>query len=191
MIKYNQLNPKSKIRINLQKFREIYDLYYEPLCKFLLFYTKDAHIIEDIVQEVFLALWENRDSIEISYIKTYLFQSAKNKLLNYLRDEENRSALLEKWYREQLESRIPAEERFNTDALLKIIDKAIESLPEKCREIFILSKVENLSYKQIAELQQISLKTVENQMGIALKKIREYLALNYPSTVILLLPLFF
>lgn len=174
----NILKGKPEIQINIHSFRDIYDLYYEPLCKFLLLYTKDASIVEDVVQEVFLTLWQNRSAVEINYIKTYLFQGAKNKMLNYLRDEKNRSVLLERWFEEQVHSGFSETEKYDTDKLLIIVEKAIESLPQKCKEIFMLNKVENLPYKKIAEIKNISPKTVENQIGIALKKIREFLSSN-------------
>lgn len=123
-------------------------------------------------------------------MKTYLFQSAKNKMLNHLRDEKNRSLLLEKWFEEQIQDNtMPETDRFDADELLTAVGKAIENLPQQCKEIFTLSKIENLSYKKIAEVKSISAKTVENQMGIALKKIREYLSKNFPllaTTLILL-----
>lgn len=181
---------KNSISINLEVFREIYDLYYEPLCKFLLFYTKDTLVIEDIVQEVFLSLWEQRNSIKITYIKTYVFQSAKNKLLNHLRNEKNRSVLLEKWFQEQLQNQLLNKDSFEIEQVLKVVEKAIDNLPKKCQEIFVLSKTQNMTYKQISELKQISVKTVENQMGIALKKIRAFLSEYYPALLVILLPLF-
>jgi RNA polymerase sigma-70 factor (ECF subfamily) len=153
------------------------------LCRFLSFYTQNAQAVEDIVQEVFLSLWENRNTVEISHIKTYLFQSARNRMLNYLRDEKNRSVLLEQWFEEQMQMRNKnsGAGNFDTGKLLKSVEKAIESLPRKCKEIFILNKIEELSYKKIAETKGISIKTVENQMGIALKKIRQFLSENILS----------
>lgn len=177
-----------KIPFDIHGFRKIYDLYYEPLCRFLLFYTKDIQLVEDIVQEVFLQLWENKDKVEVTYIKTYLFQSAKNKMINRLRDDRNRSLLLEKWFEEQLQNHHLDKDKFETEKLLIVVERAIDELPEKCREIFILNKTEKLTYKEIAETKQISIKTVENQMGIALKKIRKYLSDNWSDSYIISLP---
>ncbi|MDR1120296.1 MAG: RNA polymerase sigma-70 factor [Dysgonamonadaceae bacterium] len=165
--------------MKLDNFRELYNLYYESLCKYLNFYTKDVHIIDDVVQDVFLHLWEARDMLEIQHIKTYLFHTARNKMLNYIRDEENRSYLLEKWFEKQLENARMEKEAFETEQLLAAVKKAVETLPSQCREIFLLSKMEDMTYKQIAELKQLSIKTVENQVGIALKKIRKFLSENY------------
>ena len=144
------------------------------MCRFLNLYSHDPQIIEDVLQEVFLKLWENRDSVEVEHVKTYLFHAAKNQILNYLRNEQNRHYLLERWFDQQIEDK-HNKECFDLEKFSSVLDMAINCLPEKCKEIFILSRKENLSYKQIAEVKGISIKTVENQMGIALKKIRDFM----------------
>lgn len=161
--------------MDIATFRKYYDLYYDQLCHFLNFYTQDITIIEDVLQEVYLKLWENRDEIEIQYIKTYLFHAAKNRVLNHLRDEQNRHYLLENWFNQQKQEK-QGKECYDIEQFTTLLYKAIDQLPEKCREIFILSRQEKLTYKQIAEKLNISVKTVEAQMGIALKRIRETLA---------------
>lgn len=161
--------------IDLESFQKHYDSNYKQLCRFLNLYTHDPQIIEDVLQDVFLKFWENRNSVEVEYVKTYLFHAAKNQILNYLRNEQNRHYLLEKWFNQQLEDR-QNKDCFNIEKFTSVLDIAINNLPEKCKEIFILSRKENLTYKQIAEAKGISIKTVENQMGIALKKIREFMA---------------
>jgi RNA polymerase sigma-70 factor (ECF subfamily) len=155
-------------------FRKYYDLYYEQLCHFLNFYTQDITVIEDVLQEVFLKLWENREEIEIQYIKTYLFHAAKNRVLNHLRDEQNRHYLLKNWFDQQNQDR-QGKECFDIEQFTLLLNKAIDQLPPKCREIFLLSRQKKLTYKQIAEKLDISIKTVEAQMGIALKRIKETL----------------
>lgn len=161
--------------MDIATFRKYYDLYYDQLCHFLNFYTQDITIIEDVLQEVYLKLWENRDEIEIQYIKTYLFHAAKNRVLNHLRDEQNRHYLLENWFNQQQQEK-QGKECYDLEQFTTLLYKAIEQLPEKCREIFLLSRQEKLTYKQIAEKLDISVKTVEAQMGIALKRIRETLS---------------
>lgn len=161
--------------MDIATFRKYYDLYYDQLCHFLNFYTQDITIIEDVLQEVYLKLWENRDEIEIQYIKTYLFHAAKNRVLNHLRDEQNRHYLLENWFNQQQQEK-QGKECYDLEQFTTLLYKAIEQLPEKCREIFLLSRQEKLTYKQIAEKLNISVKTVEAQMGIALKRIRETLS---------------
>ncbi|WP_294586917.1 RNA polymerase sigma-70 factor [uncultured Bacteroides sp.] len=161
--------------MDIATFRKYYELYYDQLCHFLNFYTQDITIIEDVLQEVYLKLWENRDEIEIQYIKTYLFHAAKNRVLNHLRDEQNRHYLLENWFNQQQQEK-QGKECYDLEQFTTLLYKAIEQLPEKCREIFLLSRQEKLTYKQIAEKLDISVKTVEAQMGIALKRIRDTLS---------------
>lgn len=161
--------------MDIATFRKYYELYYDQLCHFLNFYTQDITIIEDVLQEVYLKLWENRDEIEIQYIKTYLFHAAKNRVLNHLRDEQNRHYLLENWFNQQQQEK-QGKECYDLEQFTTLLYKAIEQLPEKCQEIFLLSRQEKLTYKQIAEKLDISVKTVEAQMGIALKRIRETLS---------------
>ncbi|WP_087880044.1 RNA polymerase sigma-70 factor [Dysgonomonas sp. BGC7] len=176
--------------INIHNFKEFYDAYFDPLCKYLNFYTKDVQTIEDIVQEVFLRLWENKDIIEVSHFKAYVFKSARNKILNYHRDEVNRYKILEKWFESQLIEKDDEAEKFQIEELIQTLLDAIATLPPQCRDIFLLSKSDNLTYKQIAEKKHISIKTVENQMGIAFKKIRDYMfanaKYNYPILLLLL-----
>ena len=81
-------------------------------------------------------------------------------MLNYLRDSRNRSKLLEKWYEEQLCDSMADSGRFNIEQLTTKIQQAIESLPQKCKEIFILSKMKGLSYKKIAELKNTTFENV-------------------------------
>jgi RNA polymerase sigma-70 factor (ECF subfamily) len=155
-------------------FRQIYDDFFEPVCRFLNHYSQNIQTIEDVVQDVFVALWEDYRSCEITYIKTYLFHSARNHMLNYLRDADNRMRILKDWAKAEDELR-KATDCIDRNHFHRLLTAAIETLPEKCRAIFILHKEMRLSYREIALKQDISVKTVENQMTIALRKIREYI----------------
>lgn len=176
---------KEKTHINIKEYKDIYLLYFDPLCKYLNFYTKDMHVIEDIVQEVFVKLWEDRMTVEISQYKAYIFKAARNKMLNYQRNELNRLLLLEKWFDEQINDKDENDEAFRVDRLVDEIFRVVDDLPLQCRDIFLLGKKENMTYKQIAEIKNISVKTVENQMSIALKKIRDRLSLYQTLSIIL------
>jgi RNA polymerase sigma-70 factor (family 1) len=165
--------------ITPQSFRKLFDLYYTSLCASLNYYTRDEAAIEEIVQEVFVNLWEARNQVQVEHIKTYLFSAARYRALNYLRDKQRQMEILEGWAKEELEQH-QSREVIDMDEMLPHLQKAIESLPEKCRSIFEMSRQEHLTYKQIADRNNISIKTVESQMSIALKKIREYFTnLNY------------
>lgn len=167
--------------MNEQGFRQLYELYYEKLCYFLNYYTHDERAIEEVVQDVFVVLWEERDSLQITYIKTYLYKSARNKMLNYLRNERTRIILLERWAKMEMEER-QAEDCINRAEFFMLLQETIDTLPLKCKEIFLLSRDAKMTYKEIADQKGLSIKTVETQMGIALKKIREQMMQAYKGS---------
>jgi RNA polymerase sigma-70 factor (ECF subfamily) len=183
------------MKINDRNFREIYDAHFEPICRFLNYYTRNEGLIEEVVQEIFVKLWEERNSLEIQFIKTYLYNAARNKILNELRDERNRNILLEQWAKREYENQ-EAEDCVDMNEFLQLLQTAVETLPPTCKEIYSMSREQHLSYKEIALQRNISVKTVEAQMGIALKRIREKMA-NYYSAeaknreLILLMLLYF
>jgi RNA polymerase sigma-70 factor (family 1) len=174
--------------INENEFRRIYELYNQKLCYFLNYYTHDIQAIEEVVQDVFVKLWEERDNLNITFIKTYLYASTRNKMLNYLRNEQTRTILLERWAKMELEEK-QAHDCIDRAEFFLLLQDAIDALPLKCREIFLLSRDGKKTYKEIADEKEISIKTVEAQMGIALKKIRERILHIYKGsdTVFLLL----
>ena len=136
-------------------------------------YVKDFETSEEIVQESFLSLWEKRDNIDMAQpVKAYLITTIRNKCLNWLRDNKKFNTDILRF-----EEYIPNHEYVSTDKLveaeiLKTINNAIHELPEKCREIFTLSRFGNLKYQEIADQLQISVKTVESQMSKALQHMR-------------------
>ena len=168
-----------KFNITHNSLRQLFEQHFDPLCRFLACYTSDHMTIEDVVQDVFVNMWEKREELQIESPKTYLYSSARNRMLNYLREEKRQNTLLEQWVQSELEKK-QGEECFNIDEFSRLAEIAIDNLPDKCRQIFNLSKKRNLTYKQIAGKLDISIKTVESQMGIALRKIREQLSVYYP-----------
>ena len=182
------------MKINNKNFREIYDAHFEPVCRFLNYYTRDLSVIEEVVQDVFVKLWEERETLEIQYIKTYIYNAARNKILNELRDVKNRNVLLENWAKRELENQ-QAEDCVDMNEFVQLLQASVETLPATCQEIFRMSRDQNMSYKDIAFARDISVKTVEAQMGIALKRIREKMTLYYANEMkqrdLLLLILFY
>lgn len=168
------------MKINSKNFREIYDAYFEPVCRFLNYYTRDVSVVEEVVQDVFVKLWEERETLEIQYIKTYIYNAARNKILNELRDVKNRNVLLENWAKREFENQ-QAEDCVDMNEFLQLLQAAVETLPENCKEIYKMSREQSMSYKDIAATRDISVKTVEAQMGIALKRIREKMARHYET----------
>lgn len=169
-------------------FRFFFEKYYTDLCNFVNIYLNDPITTEDIVQDIYVYFWNKKENIHIeTSVKSYLLKASKNKSLNYLRDEKARLVIQNKLAEESETSyEIPVISEDN-HRLQEIIKKAVESLPEKCREIYILSKEKKLTYNEISKELGISVKTVENQMGNALKKLREFLRPYHDDLFILFL----
>lgn len=171
------VNLKNKI-LDEQSFKDLFDLYFESICNFLNYYTHNREVIEDIMQDIFVNLWENRESLQITHMKTYLYTTARNRVLNHIRDQHNRAALLENWAIQELE-KSKGKDCINMGEFHSVLQEATDALPEKCREIYLLSRSQDLSYNEIAKEKNISVKTVEAQMSTALKKIRQHLSDYY------------
>lgn len=167
--------------IDIDVFHRLYNTYYNSLFRFVNLYAKDQYTSQDIVQEVFLKLWDRRDSIRITHAKAYLFHMGRNAILNKLRNTKERFYILEKLPEIADYDAENDVEYVTPDILIEIVHEAINSLPPKCRGIFIMNRHQKMTYKQIAVVKGISRKTVENQIGIALKKIRSYVILHMPK----------
>jgi RNA polymerase sigma-70 factor, ECF subfamily len=154
-------------------FERIYRTYVKELCAFATYYVKSLDSAEDIVQKLFLLLWERRDSIQIDgVLKTYLFTSVRNLSLNFLKHrtiDRHNSEVYSMRY--TVPSATPHEiaEHQEMDVLLT---QALEKMPERCRIVFILCRYFNMKYADIAEILEISVKTVDAQMVKAVKNLR-------------------
>ena len=161
----------------------LFKVHYASLCRTVYTIVKGKDVAEDIVQEVFLKLLNKREDLVITTsLKAYLFKSAINTALNYAGQAKKLEFLEENDL--DFISHSELEENFDFKETEKDVQNAIDSLPPACRTVFLLSRFEELSYKEIAESLQISVKTVENQMGKALKVLREKLK-NYLTVLIL------
>jgi len=159
-----------------QAFEMLFKKYYLRLCHFAFQYANSMSDAEELVQELFVSIWENRSTIQISTsFKSYLYQSVKNRGLNTVRNKKRRNAhlqILEK----------PSEQPSAADRNIAVKDinerlfNALELLPPKCQRIFQMSRLEGLKHKEIAEKMNIKEKTVENQIGIALRKLKKHFA---------------
>ncbi|MBL4655698.1 MAG: RNA polymerase sigma-70 factor [Bacteroidia bacterium] len=163
-------------KIDKSSFEELFRTYFTGLCSFAKKYVQDLDIGKDIVHDVFVNMWDKRESIDTSKsIKSYLFTSVHNRCLNYIRDNK-------KFDQNEVDlERLNTDQNWeSSDKLVEIeleekINKVLDSLPEKCREIFLMNRFEGLKYKEVAEKLDISVKTVETQMSKALKILRENL----------------
>jgi RNA polymerase sigma-70 factor (ECF subfamily) len=145
------------------------------LCNSANYYLKDLDKSEDVVQGVFVKFWGKRKDIQIEIsLKAYLFQAVKNSCLNELKHEKVKAKY--KDYVLYMEKEEDVEEQNLESAdLEELIHQKIEALPEKRKVIFLLSRTEGLKYSEIAERLNISIKTVETQISLALKYLREQL----------------
>lgn len=149
--------------------------YYSYVCQRMLRLIKDQSLVEDLAQEVFLRFWQKRERIEVNTsLKAYLGRMAINEALQYLRSRKYYPEEVDE-DRQNLGADRSAEDQFLDHELSDYIREAIDQLPPKCRLVFTLSRYEGMSYKEIAQHMDISSKTVENQMGKALKILREAL----------------
>jgi len=162
--------------LNESSYEELFRKWYTPLCKMIFRIIKDKDKTEDIVQEVFVKLWEKRTELKIeTSLKSYLYRASINASYNYLEKNKRYPTHTIDELTIQIPSQLNPENEINALELEKKINDALLLLPEACREIFILSRQEAMSYKEIAETLDISIKTVENQMGKALRIFREQL----------------
>jgi len=161
----------------------LFDLYYVDLCKYAFKLTEKKEIAEEIVQDIFIYLWEKRDTINIeSSVKNYIFRAVKNKSLNYFKSKYAKISFQENLADKDHPVINDTDSSILYNELSKITKMAIDALPERCALIFRLSRNFNMTYKEIAKNLNISVKTVENQIIKALKRIRKHLDENINKT---------
>jgi RNA polymerase sigma-70 factor (ECF subfamily) len=160
--------------LDLQKFESLFQALYTPLCQSAFRLVRDQHAAEDIVQDVFCTLWRRKEELEIENFEGYLFRSVYNASLNAMKKHKDVSS--EPLIIEMNQRKEVLDIHIETKETAKAIHNAIDSLPPACRNVFILSRYEGMSNKQIADTLDISVKTVENQMTKALRALRDALA---------------
>lgn len=161
---------------NERAFEKIFREYFKSLHAYAYTFMKDDEQAEEIVQNVFCRIWEKRDQLKPDgSLKAYLYRSVHNESVNYLKHQKTRTAF-QVHYSNEEQIAGEASENILAAELNSQIQKALNELPLQCRTIFQLSRFENLKYKEIADQLNLSVKTVENQMGKALKVLRLKLA---------------
>lgn len=154
-------------------YKELFVAFYNPLLRFAITLVKSKEQAEEVVSDVFINVWEKRKRINsISNLKVYLFIAVKNTSLNYIsRQHKNLTDSVDEAAMEFKSIYFDPEQLMVTAEMVARIRAAIEELPPKCKLIFKLVKEEELKYRDVAEILSISVKTVESQLAIALKKI--------------------
>jgi RNA polymerase sigma-70 factor, ECF subfamily len=161
---------------DLVEFEKLFKLFYSPLCNYAYRFLKDMDLAEEIVQEFFYNYWKNRHTMNIQIsIKSYMFRAIRNNSLKYLEHVR-----VVKKYEQNFKDTNGIDAGVETNdlearELNEIIEATLDELPERCRQIFKLSRFEGLKYNEIAEKLSISIKTVEANMGKALQLFRKNL----------------
>lgn len=180
---------KSDIHLSLRdvdSYGNFFKANYHTACLVAGRYIADTHEAEDIVQEVFIKIWEKRDDIRIhSTLKHYLFNSVKNASINYVQRKKDLTTELS--LSDIKNSTEEKEDRFVSEEFAAKIDQAIETLPPQCKRIFLLAFIENRTYQEIADTLGLSKNTVKTQMGVAYKLLREKLHDSFFNLFFLLL----
>lgn len=173
----NEISLLAKVKEGDERaFMSLFDMYFSSLCRYIFLYINQKGIAEEIVSDIFMAIWEKRETFQIEVtLRSYLFHSAKNRIYNYFRDNE-RFVLLDDF--SSLE-RFENDYAVEADELQRLITEAICSLPDNCKEVFVKSREESLSNKEIANQLNISVKTVESHVTKAVKYIKNYLEKSY------------
>ena len=171
---------------DVKAFEILFRRYYAYLCSYAFKTVRDSANAEELVQEFFVRLWEKREQLSIdTSVKNYFFRSIRNQCINAIQHDKIKAKYAQKIIAET-EIDFSVEDSFVELELSEKINESIQSLPEKRREIFRLSREEGLKYREIAEKMNISVKTVETQMSLAIKFLRDKLK-KYSAFFILFL----
>ncbi|MEO6636649.1 MAG: RNA polymerase sigma-70 factor [Ginsengibacter sp.] len=154
-------------------FRQFFDLFASPLLHFAFVILKHRDVALEVVDDVFIKIWKQRERItEIENIRVYLYRAVKNSALNYLEKKANQ-LITEPFdfMNIDLQCAINPEDEMISDETMEQINKAVESLPPRCKMVFKLIREDGLKYREVAEILNISENTVDAQMVIAVKRI--------------------
>ena len=169
---YDQVTAKPGLT-DEKVFEEFFKTHFKALHSYAYTILKDDGIAEEMVQNVFYKVWEKKDQVDIqTSLKAYLYKAVYHESLNYLKHEKVKSVHEAHAMYSTDHSGNLAEKKLMQRELETKLQRAINDLPEQCRTIFQLSRFEELKYREIADTLGLSIKTVENQMGKALKILR-------------------
>ena len=172
--------PEMKVATNFTKndLKLLYEQYFEPIRAFLYYRTRDMELAEDLVQEVFIKVWDKRENLKTDSVKSLLYTIANNLMINHFnhlkvvhRHEESvvRSTSIE------LHSpQFQIEEKEFEQKFMQVIS----ALPDGCREVFLMNRIDKLKYQEIAERLELSVKAIEKRMSKALSIIKEQLGMK-------------
>jgi len=158
---------------DIKSFETLFHYYYPGMCSYAESLTKKANVAEEVVQDVFYNIWKNKSDLRItSSWQSYLYRAVFNNSMMYLRKAKREMPLDERWAESQVSSQDDPAQELDAKELNAVILYTLQKLPERTRQIFNMNRFEGLKYKEIAVKLSISVKTVEANMGKALKALR-------------------
>lgn len=173
---------------DIDAFRNIYDTFCDPLYRFTYSYLKDSFEAEEIVQDVFLKVWEKRSEVDLKKsFKSYLYRIAVNKVFNELKHRIVRQKFEQHAMRQEHSTSETPETSIQFNELNKKVEQLLTELPEQQRNIFIMSRWKGLTNSEIAEQLGLSVRTVENQIYRAARFIKLHINDNYPLLILLII----
>ncbi len=173
------------------QYKSLFDLHYEALYGYAFSILKEETYTDDILQNIFIKLWQNRETVKAETVKAYLYTSVRNECLNHLKHKVVKTG----YAQHQMTGGAGADHNIYTEQkeLHERIQDLVNQLPEKCATVFYMCRQLGLSYREVADALGISVKTVENQMSKALKFLRsgltEYLVSIVPLFILQLINL--
>lgn len=171
---------------NEDSFVYLMNTYHDKLCVYARGLTKDHYTAQDIVQNVFLRVWEQRKKLNSSLnLNNFLYKSIYNEFIDHYRKIKLLTPLEEEHIK-QLNTIVSEQKASEIDRLVELVKQEIENLPPKCKSVFTMGKLEGLTYVEIAEHQQVSIRTVEMHMSRAFEIIRKKIG-DKTNTILFLL----
>lgn len=172
-------------------FEQLYKKYFRELHAYAFSLLKDWDVAEEIVQTMFLKLWDKNETVQVrTSVKSYLYKSVYHSSLNYIRGQKVQLKYQHATMHSMTDHTDDADQKLTMRELELLLQNALSKLPEKCRAIFHLSRFEELKYQQIADQLNISIKTVETHMGKALKILRKEMKEFLPFIALMLSNIF-
>lgn len=173
--------------IDLKNFEHIYSCHWEKLYAFCFRMTRDAHLSENIVQDIFTSLWERRSELKVLSVESYLFRAAKNQVLKEYRKRRFDTTIIEEKFEDYFIEQLPSVDPELLDTLYTLL----ENLPEKRKQILMMNKIREMSIEEIADELKLSRQTVKNQISSALKQLRFHAGENSGLLIPVSIYLFF
>ena len=162
------------LRDSPKAMRGMFDLFYKPLCSYAVRYAQSMPVAEEIVSDVMYKIWQNRHKdYRPETFREYLFTATRNTALNYLKQEKNQKQLSNSWaddLRNELIEETPLDTLIAKETQSEL-NNLIDSLPEQCRKVFLMSRMDNMTYDEIAAQMDISTNTVKYHIKTALQKL--------------------